>query len=150
MKNTDTIGSVLRGKGREVYSVAPSTCVYDALEIMADKEIGALLVMENGRAVGLVSERDYARKVILQGRLSKDTAVSEIMTSDLVSVTPEDTVDECMRLMTEHRVRHLPVMANGDVVGMVSLGDLVKWIIDSQEQEIRHLHAYIAGAYPAA
>jgi CBS domain-containing protein len=150
MKNTDAIASVLRGKGREVFSVAPSTCVYDALEIMADKEIGALLVVENGRPVGLVSERDYARKVILQGRHSKDTAVSEIMSSDLVSVTPRDTVEECMRLMTEHRVRHLPVLHNGEVVGMVSLGDLVKWIIDSQEAEIRQLHAYIAGAYPTA
>ena len=150
MKNTDTIGSVLRGKGREVYWVTPSTCVYDALQIMADREIGALLVMENGRAEGLVSERDYARKVILQGRSSKDTAVSEIMTSNLVSVTARDTVDECMRLMTEHRVRHLPVMEGSTVYGMVSLGDLVKWIIDSQEAEIRQLHAYIAGSYPTA
>jgi CBS domain-containing protein len=98
----------------------------------------------------MISERDYARKVILQGRLSKETAVSEIMTSHLVSVTPKETVDDCMRLMTEHRVRHLPVMDNGDVVGMLSLGDLVKWIIDSQEAEIRQLHAYIAGAYPSA
>lgn len=150
MQNNDAVSSVLKGKGREVYWVAPSTSVYDALQIMAEKEVGALLVMQDGLSVGLVSERDYARKVILQGRLSKDTAVSEIMTSDLVSVTPQDTVDECMRLMTEHRVRHLPVMSNGEVVGMISLGDLVKWIIDSQEAEIRQLHAYIAGGYPAA
>ena len=150
MQHTDTVSSVLRGKGREVYSVPPSISVYEALEIMADKEIGALLVMENGRAIGMISERDYARKVILQGRLSKETAVSEIMSHHLVCVTSRDTVDECMRLMTEHRIRHLPVMENSDLVGMISLGDLVKCIIDSQQAEIRQLHAYIAGAYPAA
>ena len=106
--------------------------------------------MDQGRAVGLVSERDYARKVILQGRHSKETAVSEIMSTTLVSVGADETVDDCMRLMTEHRVRHLPVVVNGEPIGMVSLGDLVKWIISSQEAEIMHLQAYIAGAYPAA
>src|SRR5918996_87776 len=104
MQNTDTVGAVLKGKGREVYSVSPSVSVYEALEIMAEKEIGALLVMEGGRPGGMISERDYARKVILQGRVSKETAVSDIMTSDLVSVTSRDKVDDCMRLMTENRV----------------------------------------------
>ena len=145
-----TVQQILRAKHGTLLSISPDADVFDALATMARHDVGALAVLDRGRLVGMFSERDYARKVILQGRLSKDTAVSEIMTSHLVSVTPDDTVDECMRLMTEHRVRHLPVMANGDVAGMVSLGDLVKWIIDSQEQEIRHLHAYIAGAYPAA
>jgi CBS domain-containing protein len=149
MQHTDTVGSVLRGKGREVHSVPPTISVYEALEIMAEKEIGALLVIDRGRPAGMISERDYARKVILQGRLSRETAVAEIMSSELVSVTPRDTVDECMRLMTENRIRHLPVMENGEVAGMISLGDLVKCIIDSQEAEIRQLHAYIAGGYPA-
>jgi CBS domain-containing protein len=149
MNRTDTIGSVLRHKGRGVFSISPSTCVYDALEIMADKEIGALPVMVSGRLAGMVSERDYARKVILQGRSSKDTPVSEIMTPEVITVTPADSVDECMMLMTEHRVRHLPVLENDEVVGIISLGDLVKYIISVQEQEISHLHAYITGGYPA-
>lgn len=149
MNRTDAISSVLNRKGREVFSIPPSTCVYDALEIMADREVGAIIVMEDGRLAGVVSERDYARKVILQGRSSRDTAVSEIMTEDLVTVTPRHTIDECLKLMTDHRVRHLPVMDGGVVAGVVSLGDLVKWIISAQEEEIQHLHAYITGGYPA-
>jgi CBS domain-containing protein len=149
MNRTERIGSVLGAKGREIFSIPPSTCVYDALAIMADKEIGALLVMEDGRLAGVMSERDYARKVILEGRSSKDTAVSDIMTSEVITVTPDDTVDECMRLMTENRIRHLPVIQGHQVVGVVSLGDLVKWIISAQEEEIQHLHAYISGGYPA-
>lgn len=150
MEHTETVGSVLRGKGRNVYWVSPSLSVYEALEIMAEKEIGALLVMQQGRPVGMVSERDYARKVILQGRVSKETAVADIMTMHPVTVCCADTVDECMRRMTEHRIRHLPVIENDEIVGMISLGDLVKCIIDTQQAEIRHLQAYISGAYPAA
>jgi CBS domain-containing protein len=149
MDRTDAILSVLKQKGTGVFSISPSTCVYDALEIMADKEIGALPVMVSGRLAGMVSERDYARKVILQGKSSKDTAVSEIMTSEVITVTPEDSVDTCMMLMTQHRVRHLPVVERDEVVGIVSLGDLVKYVISAQEQEISHLHAYITGGYPA-
>ena len=149
MNKNDAISRVLRQKGEEIWSVAPDTTVYDALEIMANREVGALLVLEGGRLAGVVSERDYARKVILQGRSSKDTAVGEIMTHGVVTVTPSHTVDECMKLMTELRVRHLPVTEGGRIVGIVSLGDLVKYVITAQQEEIQHLHAYIAGAYPA-
>ena len=123
--------------------------MFDALELMADREIGALLVMEGGRLSGMVSERDYARKVILQGRSSRETAVSEIMTANPMTVTPGQTVDQCMKLMTEHRIRHLPVLDGDQIVGVVSLGDLVAYVIGAQEAEIQHLHAYIAGGYPS-
>jgi CBS domain-containing protein len=149
MNRTDTIGSVLKVKGRVVFSIPPSTCVYDALALMSDKEIGALTVMDGDRLAGMMSERDYARKVILEGRSSKDTAVADIMTPEVITVTVHDTIDECMRIMTENRVRHLPVVEGERVVGMVSLGDLVKWVISAQEEEIQHLHAYISGGYPA-
>ena len=148
MNNNDAISRVLRQKGDEIWSVAPDMTVYDALEIMADREIGALLVLEGGRLAGVISERDYARKVILQGRSSRDTAVGDIMTQGVVTVTPSHTVDECMKLMTELRVRHLPVTEGSQIAGVVSLGDLVKYVITAQQEEIQHLQAYIAGAYP--
>lgn len=149
MNYTDTISTLLKNKGREVYTIGPSTTVFDALAMMADRRVGALLVVEDNRLLGVVSERDYARKVILQGRSSRDTQVSEIMTPDLITVTPKDTVDRCMKLMTAERIRHLPVLEGGQIVGIVSLGDLVKSIIGAQEAEIQHLHAYIAGSYTA-
>lgn len=148
MNRTDSVQSLLQQKGRDVFSIPPSTCVYDALAIMAEKGVGALLVMEGDDLRGLISERDYARKVILQGRSSRDTAVDAIMSSDLICITPRETVDECMRIMTEARVRHLPVKEEGRVVGIVSLGDCVKWIMGAQEAQIQQLHAYIAGSYP--
>jgi CBS domain-containing protein len=146
---TDCVSTLLKNKGGEVYTIGPSTSVYDALAKMAEYRVGALLVVENGQLLGVVSERDYARKVILQGRMSRETMVSEIMTPDLLTVTPKDTVDRCMKLMTEARIRHLPVLEEGGIVGIVSLGDLVKSIIGAQEAEIQHLHAYIAGSYTA-
>jgi signal-transduction protein with cAMP-binding, CBS, and nucleotidyltransferase domain len=139
------INTVLSKKPRDIWSTAPNTSVYHCVETMADKEVGALLVMENDDLVGVISERDYARKVILQGRSSKETAVSEIMSAPAICVSPEHTVGDCMMIMTTNRIRHLPVQKGGRVVGVVSIGDLVNWIITEQEETIRHLEAYICG-----
>jgi len=146
---TETIASILRNKGREIWSIDPDQTVYDAIALMAEKGIGALLILSEGKLVGVFSERDYARKIILQGRSSKSTRVREIMTGDPVTVTPEHTVDECMRIITHHRVRHLPVMDGDRLLGVISIGDLVNAIIASQAQTIDHLHTYITGGYPA-
>lgn len=138
-----TVRQLLAVKGSTVHSVAPDARVYEALRLMAEKEVGALVVLEGGTLVGILSERDYARKVILHGKSSHDIPVRGIMTENVVTVHPGQTVDQCMALMTERRIRHLPVLDNGRLVGLVSIGDLVKEVIAEQEQMIRQLETYI-------
>jgi CBS domain-containing protein len=139
------LGQLLEHKGHEVHAVAAGASVIDAIRSMADNHVGALVVMDGGRLAGIVSERDYARKVVLQGRSSATTAVREIMSSPVVTAKPDDTVDHAMRLMTDRRIRHLPVLQDGKVVGVVSIGDLVRSIIDAQRSTIEALQSYIQG-----
>jgi len=148
MKITGTISALLQNKGAQVYSVAPETAVFDAIRLMAEKNIGALVVTSGGQVVGVFSERDYTRKVALLGRSSKETKVTEIVSAPVISADPDSSIEDCMRLMTNHRIRHLPVLEGGKLVGIVSIGDLVNWIISTQSQEIDQLKTYITGQYP--
>jgi CBS domain-containing protein len=143
----DTIGALLETKTRKIWAVPPGTSVFDALSLMADKNIGAVLVMDGERLCGLMSERDYARKVILTGKSSRDTEVEEIMSEPGIG-TRSTTIDECMREMTTTRCRHMPIVEGDRVIGLVSIGDLVNWVISAQERTISDLHAYVAGDYP--
>ncbi len=138
-----TLRQLLQGKAHGILSVAPDARLYDALQVMADKNVGALLVMDGGQLIGIITERDYARKVILRGKSSLDTPVREIMTDKVQTVKSDQTVEECMALMTDKRFRHLPVMEGNKLVGVVSIGDLVKEVISEQEQTIRQLESYI-------
>lgn len=139
-----TVRQLLEAKSAEVHSIAPDAPVIDAIRLMAERRIGALLVMEGTRLAGILSERDYARKVVLQGRSSKDTPVRDIMTAQVITVAPQDSADRCMQLVTDSRIRHLPVLEGDQVVGVVSIGDLVKAVIADQRQELDHLQRYIA------
>ena len=140
-----TVNDILQEKGAEVYSIAPDAKVYDALQMMADKNVGALMVIENDSTVGLVSERDYARKIVLKGKLSKDVPVRDIMTTEMVCVHPNEDVERCMELMTNKRVRHLPVFEGDRLMGLVSIGDIVNTIIRHKEEIIEQLENYIKG-----
>lgn len=141
-----TVKQVLESKGKQVWSVHPDATVFDALRLMAEKEIGALVVIDEGRIVGVVSERDYARKIILAGKASKDTPVSEIMSRAVLHALPQQTVADCMALMTDKKIRHLPVLDGDQIIGILSIGDLVKTIIAEQEFVIGQLENYIAGS----
>jgi CBS domain-containing protein len=146
MNASGTIAEILNVKGHTTWSIPPDTTVFDAIQLMADKNVGALLVTEEARLMGILTERDYTRKIALKGKSSKQTAVREII-SAAVTVQPDHTIEECMRLMTEHRVRHLPVLEADKLVGIVSIGDLVNWIISAQTSTIHQLQTYISG-YP--
>lgn len=141
------ISELIQSKGSNVWTVTPETMVFDAIQMMSDKNIGALVVTEDGRMVGVMSERDYTRKVVLKGKSSKSTPVREILSAKVESVTPETTVQECLKLMTSSRIRHLPVLRNDELLGIVSIGDLVNWVIQAQSSTIQQLETYITG-YP--
>lgn len=146
---SEKVRSVLADKGSAIWSVPPDATVYEALILMAEKDVGALPVIAGGMLAGIFSERDYARKVALMGRSSKEMKITEIMTGDVITITPDHTVEECMRIVTEHRIRHLPVIEGDRLVGIISIGDLVNAIISEQAATIEHLSGYISGKYPS-
>ncbi|HEV2693547.1 MAG TPA: CBS domain-containing protein [Verrucomicrobiae bacterium] len=149
MKTTYPISSLLHHKASPVWTIAPEATVFEAIKLMADKNIGALLVLSGGRLTGIFTERDYTRKIALQGKNSKQTQVWEIMPKNVITVSPDDSVESCMKLMTESRVRHLPVVEGANLVGIISIGDLVNWIISTQNAAIEQLEQYIAGGASA-
>jgi CBS domain-containing protein len=144
----ERVKSVLAQKGPVLWSISPEASVYEAIVSMSEKHVGALVVLSAGHLAGIITERDYARKVILKGRQSRETRVREIMSTPVLYVTPEHTIDECMHRMTAHHIRHLPVLEDDRVTGIVSIGDLVNWIVTAQDNTIRQLHNYISGSYP--
>src|SRR4051794_12251642 len=145
MQTIGTIDSILHHKGPQVWSIPPDKTVFEAIAMLAEKNIGALPVIENGKVIGIFSERDYARKVVLAGKSSKGTRVREIISTDVISVGPDASVEECMRLMTEHRIRHLPVCNDGNLIGFISIGDLVNWTISTQSAALDQMENYLAG-----
>jgi CBS domain-containing protein len=144
-----TVSEILKHKGTQVWTIAPDKIVFEAIQVMAEKNVGALLVMDGDRLAGIISERDYTRKIAIKGKSSRDTKVQDIISSPAISANPASTVEECMRLMTDNRVRHLPVLDGSKVIGVVSIGDLVNWTITSQKATIDQLESYITGGYPS-
>lgn len=140
-----TVSNILKGKGKEIFSITPDTTVYHALELMVEKNVSSLLVVENEKLSGIFTERDYARKVVLKGKSSKETRIGDIMTEELITVSPASTIDDCMRLMTGKSIRHLPVLTDGNLVGIVSIGDVVKHVIEEQKLIIENMGNYIHG-----
>lgn len=149
MDVSGTIETILANKPRHIWSVSPDATVYDAIALMAEKNVGALLVMERDQLVGIVSERDYSRKVMLKGKTSRNSFVREIMTTELTTANPRETVQECLRFMTDKHIRHLPVVADGELRGVISIGDLVKQVISTQSATLDQLKDYISGGYPS-
>jgi CBS domain-containing protein len=147
MEIIGTVHAILRMKGTTVWTIGPEATVFEAISMLAEKKIGALPVMEGERLIGIISERDYTRKVALKGKSSKETAVREILSGEVISVQPDTSIADCMRLMSEHHIRHLPVLAEGKMAGIISVGDLVDWIISAQSATIEQLHGYITGRY---
>lgn len=147
MDVSGTIDSILARKGGDIFSILPDATVFEAIEMMDQKNVGALIVMENNRLIGMISERDYTRKVFLRGKRSRETKVSEIMSTDVTTARPQEGVDECLRVMTEKHIRHLPVLDGENIVGIISIGDLVKCVIATQSAAIAHLENYIHGGY---
>jgi CBS domain-containing protein len=145
MKSSVPISALLHHKGSTVWEISPEATVFDAIQLMADKNVGALPVVSHGRLTGIFTERDYTRKIALAGKTSKQTFVKEITSSNVVTVAPDESVEECMRLMTDHCIRHLPVMQNDELVGIISIGDLVNWIISAQDAAIEQMESYIGG-----
>ena len=145
MNANATILEILKFKGNQVWTISPEATVFQAIQLMAEKNVGALLVTEGHKLVGIISERDYTRKVVLKGKASRDTAVREILSGQVFQITPSQTVEDGLRLMTDHRVRHLPVLDGERILGIVSIGDLVNWVISAQNTAIRQLETYITG-----
>ena len=149
MEITTPVGSILDKKGHQLWFIEPASTVFEAISLMAEKNVGALPVMKDSRLLGMISERDYTRKVILQGRVSRETLVADIMTKNVLTVSGNDSVVDCLEIMTKNHVRHLPVMDGDSLTGLVSIGDLVNWIILAQSNAIEDLHRFVTGAYPA-
>jgi CBS domain-containing protein len=149
MEISTPVASILDAKGHQLWSIKSSSTVYEAIALMAEKNVGALPVMDGQTLLGMVSERDYTRKVILHGRVSRETPVLDIMTRDVITVTPEDSVEGCLEIMTNNHIRHLPVLAGTRLLGLISIGDLVNWIILAQSSKIDDLERFVTGAYPA-
>lgn len=148
MEIQGTVRDVLNSKGSEVWTASPKQTVYEALRIMGEKDIGALVVLADDRVIGMISERDYSRKVVLEGRTSRETQVDEILQPDSTTVSPSDSLTRCMAIMTDQHVRHLPVCQDERLIGLISMGDLVRWVMTSQEHTIQQLHGFISGEYP--